>query len=747
MSDVKGTGLEGYLTNVKRESVVALDNPPAADPGLATDPALDPLPEQRMTRPDLSRPPSIAASLSSMDDHIAFSPRVSVAAFRKGIRRPSEGPRTMSEIGHGGLADDDEVPVGMLSQGFGGGRARSVASLSSLWNEAEDIPLTRSPPPSPAPNPGLAFTVQRHTRNDEGSGSGGFVVKSARTTRVIHASKDLDRVASGVQNPASFASRHSSRPPSPTLADTQEIINSPAPLTSNDGCFSIRAPNTMPGRPKTPAPFNSVSDPIEACTEVAPLPASPARNPPPPVEPLVLPQAGDKTPASIDLPLPLDQMPGSPPKFQQDLPASPSQIREVTSPTKGRKVSLLDEPMKLLSGLRPGSPPPETESFDTALVVASMRVLSEDGAAPPIPVCGDLPRLPSRATLFDVQAPSSADERLRPSLQTRLTNAASGLSKPALARLVIGEGDSVDGHETERLRSPESESGTASPAVTTAPRFPSSFGLVDRSRTRTTGGMSSARKSRSDWSSSESEDEADKRNRRASTRRAPSGPRKQSMKKPPFPSSQSIPRSEHSMSDMKSSSEDESLSVLRAKASRSSSSLAGMKRSTSGIPPPLPSAIPQVRSPVPFELGSLLPVPSLMSIGASLVRDEASRSAIGSSGSSSSAIEKLPDLSTSRMGQRTTASPASSQSGLTSDSLGQNPSTPRDSFVGLNNRVRENVSVGHSRESSRELDSMPSPPVSLLGIFRESMADNFHRLPYQLRLLQYPKPHLAILHA
>ena len=93
-------------------------------------------------RPGMSRPPSVSASLGSRDD---FSPsaRVTVAAFRKGLRRPSDVQPPRSDIGHGG-SDDDFVSFEVLRRRL---RANSVgaASLSSMELQSQmshDEPTT-----------------------------------------------------------------------------------------------------------------------------------------------------------------------------------------------------------------------------------------------------------------------------------------------------------------------------------------------------------------------------------------------------------------------------------------------------------------------------------------------------------------------------------------------------------------------------------------------------------------------------
>ena len=250
MSDVEGAGgLEEYLSHVKRESSMAVDGQAGSNPELTGSRRMLHPTGDLPARPSLSRPPSVAASLASVDDCIMPSNRVSVAAFRKGIRRPSEGPGTMSDVGHGELDDDDDVPLGMRPKGFGAARVRSSASSSSLPIEQEEVTRKTSPRPSPTLSPGMTFAV--HKRN--GGGSGGFVVKSAKTTRTILPHNSLERAASDPWKD-SFVSPTPNSPSSPALPDTQEIVNTPDIVSPVDGYFSSGVLPSTSNRSQTSTP-------------------------------------------------------------------------------------------------------------------------------------------------------------------------------------------------------------------------------------------------------------------------------------------------------------------------------------------------------------------------------------------------------------------------------------------------------------------------------------------------------------
>lgn len=716
MSEVESAGqLEGYV-HVKRESTVALNQDfgslVGAEPAgfdRATSPS-----DALSLRPPLSRPPSVAGSLSSLDDHIMTSSRVSAAAFRKGIRKPSEGQISRSDIGHGGTVDEDDVSLARQSPGFGAHRARSSASVYSISQERDEPVLRANNRPSPSPSPGITFAVHRHIRN--GGGSGGFVVKSGRSTKTGVPADNLER--SGFNSSKTlFAPSPTVQPSLPPPAEIREIVNTPIIASPIEGYFSAISPAFLSAQRSPPTTPPSGPQPILSSIERlanSSLPtASPARVPPP-VEPISLPQPGDKTPASMNLPLPPDEMPNSPlEEPENSLHRSPSPTFKPISPAKGLKVSLLDEPMKLLSGFWPGSSPPEAERVDVALVVDAMRVLSEDQGSTLLQLPDDPPRHPSSTTLFTASAPS-ADASSRPSLQTRLTNAAAGLSKASLSRLRIADDESADGHATERIASHPSDSGTASPVIHTAPPAYSSFTRTERVRPSASTSVSARSDKKKGWSSSESEEEAEIRLRRVSTRRIPIGPRKQSSVARTVSRTLSQPKATLIESEMNqdSSSEDEPLAVLREKASRSSISLPGMSRSTSGLPPPSPSAMAILATlPLRPGAGSRSPHrPALPPSHSSQSHSSFSRPPSGPV-SPSLAIDRLPGLIGSKKGHRSNESPASSQSGLTSESLGQHPMTPREPSIGPGSS--EAKAEGHSRDSSKELDGVDLQAVGL----------------------------------
>ncbi|WVQ68089.1 uncharacterized protein L199_006295 [Kwoniella botswanensis] len=583
MMEVEGAGeLENYLAHVRKEPrssissgdlltspMVGNNEIPSPSALTSTSPPVSyaSTPRQPPTFP-ISRPASIANSLgSATGDEFISATKVSVAAFRKGIRRPSENLVTMSDSGHGSttalrnisgqhpslsangnvggidgdLDDEDDVPLGTIRGKDMMRREKSSQSLSSMRHigipsvskpndripstmfdqsegktspspavpsrqlspEVIDRKNTPSPNPSviersftpspnisssditrrgspalgrpqdiprkPSPNPALSFTVHRqrqgHTRNGGGSGGSGFVVKSTRLTRDDLLPKNGAQTPD--DKPGSHISSTSGRStPNPQQTDQSkpaegggDFVSSPEEIEPIDGYFSHLAPliHDQPA-PSTTSNRDISLSPARSSRETP----SPTRAPGPPIAPLPLPQADDTSTAFLKLPLPPDQMPDTPPRQPSELPLSP--------PNR-KKLSLLEEPMKIISGL--WTSPTTDDGFDPAFVLSSMDAYGGDEQKV------DEPTKSSQATLAKVQttAPNTdVEEKVRSPLSQRLAGIASSastsnLSKPSLSHIKTSEGDRDDGYSTEKIKSPLSDS-TISPITTTTTGVP-----------------------------------------------------------------------------------------------------------------------------------------------------------------------------------------------------------------------------------------------------------------------------------
>ncbi|KAK8854809.1 hypothetical protein IAR55_003548 [Kwoniella newhampshirensis] len=625
MMEVEGAGeLEGYLSHVKRESVVALalDKPttPAPASPLEANSAISPSSTSMRPSPrPLSRPPSVANSLASLDEYIASSSKVSVAAFRKGIRRPSEAITTMSDIGHGtacaSVVDNDDLPLGMLNKQHPV-RQKSSQSLSSMreLGEATDRKASASP--------ALSFTVQRHKLNGGGSPGTSFAVRSTTTTNRLES-----KAALGPQTEFRPSSLNS--PQSPHFVgqaddqlkkDGSSRSLSPEAQSPVDSYFAQNAPGftervtISPGfKQSGPKVF---STPPTTITRIIRSPApltSPERAHPPPVEPIVGPQPGDNTTGSLTLPFPPDQMPATPPKSPAQLPDLSTE--PAMSPGGRKRLSLLDEPLRIISGLFASPSSQGEDGLDPTLVVDSMRILGGDTEettmSRPASAQGTKRLDPQRShlTLFDAgtATPGTQGEhasglkieqegKVRPPLSERLAGISSLALNSNTSRAAPGlkaidtSGISPERKLTDNNMSPTSNS-TASPPVSATPTLVPSFaGVMIGSRAR--------QDSSSDTESEETNESIRDRYRGnigiakgASTvtengRRHPSGPRKPSTasnrNRAVYPSSvnlthrtshQHFPIRKQTPNAHSESDDDEPLATLKYKASRSSLSV------------------------------------------------------------------------------------------------------------------------------------------------------------------------------
>lgn len=543
MSDVEGAGkLEGYLSHVKRESVAALSiELPAAS--TAPDSSLT-FASPKPTAVPLSRPVSVAPSLASMEDMMVSPNRVSVAAFKKGLRRPSNGlMSTMSDIGHGTPAtgsgdEDDDIPLGkrIVSQPLP--RQTSSQSLFNMRDPglsnsegATSNPMLKQPEKETSEKEvssqePLVFQVKAYRRT-----SSGFVVKSRSpmaSNQDLPSSpvSSLNSLATGFPGslrPTALTSSASTRTPSPNAGVTNLYGASP-PTTDDkelmtDGYFSAGAPSSDRVVQKGQKPSSPVTyQPTEELAKAA-LPSPPAtaqqpsvapiaelsanvqssnshlkRHTPPPVQHIDVPRPShDISPTllALNLPLPPDQMPDTPPKAPSplsELPRRPTAGPEGSaSPgTQSKRMSLLEEPIKYLSGLW-ATPSAGEDGFDPVLAVDSLGRLSGD--EPQSPTKSNRPGitswyapqdLPERQTSAS-PSPFSSTERIRSSLSERLAGVATsaisttkpgrGLQKPAMEKLKTSAEEQcpADNH-----KSPVSDS-TVAPIPRSIPRPFSSF--------------------------------------------------------------------------------------------------------------------------------------------------------------------------------------------------------------------------------------------------------------------------------
>ncbi|OWZ62173.1 hypothetical protein AYX15_05658 [Cryptococcus neoformans] len=651
MSDVEGAGkLEGYLSHVKRESVAALS---IEQPATLTSPN-SPLAyaSPKPTAISLSRPVSVAPSLTSVEDMLVSPNKVSVAAFKKGLRRPSNGlTSTMSDIGHETLAtgsgdEDDDIPLGkrIVSQPLP--RQTSSQSLFSMRDASLSNPEGATSNPM-LKQPGkeksekevsnqepLVFQVKTYRRT-----SSGFVVKSRSPmasnqdlpSSPVSSLNSLAAGFSGSLRPTALTSSASTRAPSPNVEATN--LYEASPITDDkelmaDGYFSAVAPSSDQVVQKGQEPPSPViSQPTEELAKVALIsPLTTARQPPvapiaglptnaqssnspskrhtpPPVRHIDVPRPLhdiSSTLLALNLPLPPDQMPDTPPKGPVPLPEQPRRLG--TSPegsaspsTQRKRMSLLEEPMKYLSGIW-ATPSTGEDGFDPMLAVNSLKRSS-----------GDEPQSPTRLNRPDITSwcapqifpehqttasppPFSSAERIRSPLSDRFagvttsaittTKTGGGLQKPVMEKL---KANAEDLRNADNHKSPVSDS-TLAPI----PRPFSSFiksgpvqsnSVIDESESDTEGGTSVSNHHREGLRASSLSSQQ-------SLRRVPGGPR-QPMRQSriasmPITNSHLVRKSpDYRRHAGKDDNEDEPLAKIKHRSSKSSLAMA-----TAGKSPP-----------------------------------------------------------------------------------------------------------------------------------------------------------------
>ena len=363
-------GMSRYLSHLQQDVVQDEDTtshtpepaPPA--PPISYFNTARPRPGTTGTRPPVSRPPSVAGSMTSMDEFFASSGKITAAAFRKKIRRPSEmgSPVTPAEQ----TDDDDDAPLAIRARNrvlsnptmpapdmiLRPSMARAQTEAPKAGNPAK---LTARPPSvydrsqsvSPAPS-----SVLPDRGEDRRPPSRGFVVKGSTSTRQERAAQADMRSSLG--RPSSFESRESAKPTTP---QSQALVRSATgehrqtPKDLHDLELALSVP--LPGLDQSFGSYRPSPSPPPSTTSHKISPSRPA----PPVEPINLPGPEDLTPKSLDLPLPPDQMPETPPPLNA-LPSRPSS-RNDASPHS----ALLESPLKVIAGFWEMSSPSSIKSI------------------------------------------------------------------------------------------------------------------------------------------------------------------------------------------------------------------------------------------------------------------------------------------------------------------------------------------------------------------------------------------------
>lgn len=663
-----------------------------------------------------SRPPSRTTSQISLDDHITPATKVSAAAFRKAIRRPSEVALYASgSEGHAreyhptdddalDTDDDDDVPLGVLDRDR---RSNSAQSLTNL-RDALEFKQSAKPPravvdisrvtpiPSAAVSNPLVVSAEPQLRRP----SPGFRVISRTTTPEIKLNTERRANSPEAANSVSVSAASQQFASAVTSSDTTAILpkasgaggsrHSPLLIASPiseptsipvKGYFdhmapratSTNAPNLMP---LNDLPKRLVSPPVDAQLPIT------ARKPPTPA-PLGLPTPRAVTPADLVLPLRPDEMPSNPSSFSKSATATD---------VDGALIEHgLNEPDRFCAS------PDEDAGLDERLVLQSMATYGEaespsDTVTSPHDQSTLQPQR-SHSTLFSF-ASSDSIPKARPPLSERLGQiAANSTSTPVAQIPVIPLKDSSKRPPLARLstdnlksqasqpqfRSPTSDSTTSpigprsAPVGSGAARTPSSAKRVIGPRAI---GKQAAKRNKANWSDS-SDDEGE----HASKEKA-----KSNSQDPPVPSSRPASRVG-------------SLANIRAVASRtSSSSLARAGGISAASAPPLP----------PHSSFRQPPALSISSADSDDDDDDDQDSASGSgSGSSSSEDEPLTvvrakasqsNLAVNIPPRSAAASPIFRPSSITSSPSIGPPALPAGSRQV--HSQPQSRSVSHTRQSS-----------------------------------------------
>lgn len=510
---------------------------------------------------------SRTASLASLDDHIASSAKVSAAAFRKGIRRPSS--TYLDEA----MDNDDDVPLGMLKNS---GRQSSAISLSSM--DGVRPPVMMKSPGKNVNRPGQSVpTTPSRSVN---------MVKSPSMQPVeIDKAKAISHTRSKTMPLISPEEIHPIFP-SPTHSPAGSPKASTHPDLVEQGYFApphraiITPPPAESSAPVSPEfDFSSLDYPVSAFS--------------------TSPQATKVVKPLTEKPNKLASLQTSGLAVSIPSPAGTSAIPSTISPA----------PVKLAQ---------RQDTLDEDLVVRSMALYGDDiENEPPTPRVAI--RQQSHSSLLAESISSDANSTIRSPLSERLgnlvgprpMNTRSSSSLPKLNTLKLDDG----------MRSPTSDS-TVSPIVTTTREQPtptSSFARVTNHTTRKV-------ESDSEGSESESESGDDYEPGPPAPARPANPPRSSFANARPVSSFIPLKSSAKPQDDSDNESDDMPLARIKSKASRTSlaaanQAAAGIRPATihSSSPKPIFTASPPVMTPdfsrrasVPDAVGSYMPNPDIL---------------------------------------------------------------------------------------------------------------------------------------
>lgn len=564
-SDADG-GVDKYFSHVRREPA-ATQAPGQRDSSVTTSQrnstvAVDN--EPPLTPPRLARPPSLASSIDSQ--------RVSVAAFRKGIRRPSSSILTD--------ADDDDMPLSLSRANLrseahlkrdssalsltDGEAAPTVVTPTLALSPPED-PSTRtergsSPGASPlrpssfssAPPSGnapVSFTVRRAAREDRSppKHEGAGISRDRLPSPPAEASSSQSPVSEQLP-PARTTSLPLAR-----IRTTSLHIDDQPPFRSRE--LSPQAEEASPVRMREVSPpvlSPLQQSPVATANRVVSTPKSSSWNaprtspPPPPPAAIRIPEPQAML-DDIKLPPRPDELDDEPVRRSGGM--SPSLSSGLTSP-----LSALDEGVRRISGLwnpqpalevppvrREDNESPREEAFDPAIVNASLYLAQNE---------------PRQRTASASEARMSLHERLGKVTATPPMSASTSTTR-------LFNPASPGTSETVQQRSPGSDR-TASPTpippkIETAPAPPpavphSSFGRAVKKAAE------KPRADRAGWASSSDDEDS---NKTPPARK----PLKSAMREP----RERIPsRSAPVVEEIESEDEDEPLHTLKNKVSRAS---------------------------------------------------------------------------------------------------------------------------------------------------------------------------------
>lgn len=358
-----------------------------------------------------------------MDDHIAASTKVSAAAFRKGIRRPSESAITSMEDD-----DDDDVPLGMLRPGA---RQSSALSLNSMREMKGAMASPARSPARQAPDSSLELPVTpSKVKSIPAASPASETPNRIRPTR----SRTKPLISPDEIHPI-FAS--------PSGSPTGEKQKEPPEA---DGYFGTTAGKSSgeavaADAESPPFDFTSLDYPIEA----------------------------------------ISTSPGAPKLVKSEATPALGPPVDISPPTsKFGKLSIsVPEPR---DGLRVNGDNPA--GLDGDMVVRSMAMYGPDDESDEPPTPRMALHQQSHSTLFGTDASSDTTSTIRSPLSERLGNLvgprpmSSKPSLPKLDTLRLEDG----GDRGERVRSPAHSDSTVSPTVSTIRDFQpavSSFARVN----------------------------------------------------------------------------------------------------------------------------------------------------------------------------------------------------------------------------------------------------------------------------